>query len=111
MATHYIPKDLRGEGRILMIFTTKSLITTAIFGGIGVVMYFLFSLLGLKIVGVIVLALLALLGFAFGTFKMPKITGLRFTKNIEGDSMDEILIRFIKFKSNRKIYSYTKEDK
>lgn len=111
MATHYIPKDLRGEGRILLIFTTKSLITTAIFGGIGVVTYFLFSLLGLKIVGVIVLALLALLGFAFGTFKMPKITGLRFTKNIEGDSMDEIFIRYIKFKSNRKIYSYTKEDK
>ena len=111
MATHYIPKDLRGEGRILLIFSTKSLITTAIFGGIGVVLYFIFSALGLKIVGVIVLALLALLGYAFGTFKMPKITGLRFTKNIEGDSMDEIFLRYIKFKSNKKIYSYTKEDK
>jgi hypothetical protein len=111
MATHYIPKDLRGEGRILMIFSTKSLITTAIFGGIGVVFYFIFSALGLKIVGVIILALLALLGYAFGTFKVPKITGLRFTKNIEGDSMDEIFLRYIKFKSNRKIYSYTKEDK
>ncbi|MBR3673071.1 MAG: PrgI family protein [Clostridia bacterium] len=111
MATHYIPKDLRGEGRILLIFSTKSLITTAIFGGIGVVFYLIFSALGLKIVGVIVLALLALLGYAFGTFKMPKITGLRFTKNIEGDSMDEIFLRYIKFRSNKKIYSYTKEDK
>ena len=111
MATHYIPKDLRGEGRILMIFSTKSLITTAIFGGIGVIFYLLFSALGLKIVGVIILALLALLGYAFGTFKIPKITGLRFTKNIEGDSMDEIFLRYVKFKSNKKIYSYTKEDK
>lgn len=111
MATHYIPKDLRGEGRILMIFSTKSLITTAIFGGIGVIFYLLFSALGLKIVGIIILALLALLGYAFGTFKIPKITGLRFTKNIEGDSMDEIFLRYIKFKSNKKIYSYTKEDK
>ena len=111
MATHYIPKDLRGEGRILLIFSTKSLITTAIFGGIGVVFYLIFSALGLKIVGVIVLALLALLGYAFGTFKMPKITGLRFTKNIEGDSMDEIFFFYLKFRSNKKIYSYTKEDK
>ncbi len=110
MSTHYIPKDLRGEGRILMIFTTKSLITTSIFGAVGVVFYLLFSALKLRIVGVIILAVLALLGFAFGTVKMPKITGWRFTKNIEGDSMDEVFLRFVKFKSNKKIYSYTKED-
>jgi len=110
MSTHYIPKDLRGESRILMIFTTKSLITTAIFGAAGVVFYLLFSALKLRIVGVIILAILALLGFAFGTVKMPKITGWKFTKNIEGDSMDEVFLRFVKFKSNKKIYSYTKED-
>lgn len=110
MSTHYIPKDLRGESRILMIFTTKSLITTAIFGAVGVVFYLLFSALKLRIVGVIILAILALLGFAFGTVKMPKITGWKFTKNIEGDSMDEVFLRFVKFKSNKKIYSYTKED-
>lgn len=111
MSTHYIPKDLRGENRILMIFTTKSLITTAIFGGVGVIFYLLFTALKMRIVGVIILAILALIGFAFGTVKMPKITGLRFSKNIEGDSLDEIFVRYIKFKSNKKIYSYTKEDK
>lgn len=111
MSTHYIPKDLRGENRILMIFTTKSLITTAIFGGVGVLFYLLFGALNMRIVGIIILALLALIGFAFGTVKMPKITGLRFSKNIEGDSLDEVFVRYIKFKSNKKIYSYTKEDK
>lgn len=35
MATHYIPRNVKGEGRILYIFTTKALITTAIGGGIG----------------------------------------------------------------------------
>ena len=35
MSTHYIPKNLKGETRILVIFTTKSLITTAIFAVIG----------------------------------------------------------------------------
>ena len=110
MSTHYIPKDLRGENRILMIFTTKSLITTAIFGAIGLIFMFIFSAIGIKAVGIIILALLALLGYAFGTVKMPKITGWGFTKNIEGDSMDEVFVRFIKFKSNKKIYTYTKED-
>ena len=53
----------------------------------------------------------SLLGYGFGTFKIPKINGWEFTKNIEGDSMDEIFLRFIKFKTNKKVYSYTKEDK
>lgn len=110
MSTHYIPKDLRGETRILLIFTVKSLITTAIFGGIGVIIYLIFKAIGMGIVGILILAMLALLGFAFGTVKIPKITGLRFTKNIEGDSMDEVFLRYIKFKSNKKVYTYMKED-
>lgn len=110
MSTHYIPKDLRGETRILLIFTVKSLITTAIFGGVGVIIYLIFKAIGMGIVGILILAMLALLGFAFGTIKIPKITGLRFTKNIEGDSMDEVFLRYIKFKSNKKVYTYMKED-
>ena len=111
MSTRYIPKELTGETRILMIFTVKSLITTAIFGGIGVICFLIFQALQMTVVGVIILALLALLGYGFGTFKIPKISGWEFTKNIEGDSMDEIFLRFIKFKTNKKVYSYTKEDK
>ena len=86
MSTHYIPKDLRGENRILIIFTTKSLITTAIFGGIGVVLYLIFKLIGLGFIGIILLVLLGLLGYAFGTVKMAKITGWKFTKNLPGSA-------------------------
>ena len=110
MATHYIPKDLKGESRILLIFSGKSLITTAIFGAIGLVLFLIFKAIKLSFVGIVLFALLALIGYAFGTFKIPKITGWKFTKNIEGDSMDEVFLRFIKFKSNKKIYTYTKED-
>ena len=85
MATHYIPKDLRGETRILVIFTVKSLITTAIFGGVGVIFFLLFSALQMRLVGIIILLLLALIGFGFGTIKIPRITGWQFTKNIEGE--------------------------
>lgn len=112
MATHYIPRDVKGEGRILYIFSNKSLITTGCGGLIGVVLYFIFAkALGLTPLGIILLALFAFIGFAIGTFKIPQITGMPFTKNVAGDSIDEIIVRFFKFKMNRKIYTYTKEDK
>ncbi len=111
MSTHYIPKNLKGESRILMIFTTHSLITTGIFVGIGGILFLIFSLLKLKAIGIMLLVIMGLIGFAVGTFKIPKITGLNFTKNIEGDSIDEIVVRYVKFKANRKIYTYTKEEK
>lgn len=110
MSTHYIPKDLRGETRILIIFTVKSLITTAIFAGIGGVLFFIFGLLKMKTLGMILLIVLSLIGYGFGTIKIPRITGLKFTKNIEGDSLDEVFIRYLKFRMNKKIYTYTKEE-
>lgn len=111
MSTHYIPKDLKGETRILVIFSVKSLITTAIFASIGFVFFLIFSAMGMKLLGGIILALMALLGYGVGTIKIPKINGLKFTKNIEGDSMDEVFVRYVKFRANRKIYTYTKEEK
>ena len=110
MATHYIPKNLKGETRILIIFSVKSLITTAIGGAIGGILMLIFNAVGLKFLGIILLILFALIGYGVGTIKIPKITGLNFTNNIEGDSIDEIIIRYAKFKANRKVYSYTKEE-
>lgn len=110
MSTHYIPKNLKGETRILIIFTTKSLITTAILAAVGGLLMLILSAVGLRILGIILLIIFALLGYAIGTVKIPKITGLPFTKNIEGDSIDEIIVRYAKFKAGRKVYSYTKEE-
>ena len=112
MATHYIPRNVKGEGRLLYIFSTKSLITSAIGGTIGFIFYYIFSLLGIKLAGVILLAVFTLLGFAAGTVKIPLITGVKFTKNVAGDSIDDIVIRYIKFRLNKKIYTYvnTKEE-
>lgn len=110
MATHYIPRNVKGEGRILYIFSTKALITTAIGGGIGFLFFFIFSAVGIKMVGIILLLIFALLGFAVGTVKIPVITGIKFTKNVAGDSIDDVIIRYIKLKMNKKIYTYTKEE-
>lgn len=49
MGSYYIPSNkLKGESRILYIFTAKSLIYTGVGGLIGLIFYLFFSACGLK---------------------------------------------------------------
>ena len=112
MGTYYIPRNYRGESRILYIFTVKSLISTVAGAMVGLMFFALFSMLGIKIVGIILLALFALIGYAVGAFKIPTIAGIPVTKRIGGEPVSEIIMRYIKFKKSRKMYIYTtKEEK
>lgn len=114
MGTYYIPRNYKGETRILYIFSVKSLITTVIGAGIGLIFYFIIGVvLQLKMPGIIILAIWALIGYGIGALKIPTIVGLPVTKKIGGESISEIIIRYFKFKKNRKIYTYTntKEEK
>ena len=44
MGSYYIPSNnLKGESRILYIFTAKSLIFTAVGAALGLVFYFIFN--------------------------------------------------------------------
>ena len=111
MGTYQIPRNYRGETRLLYIFTIKSLITTLVGAGIGAIFFLIFSIVGLKKIGLIILAIFALLGYVAGAFKIPTIVGLPVTKKIGGESIYEIVLRYIKFNKNRKIYTNTKEEK
>lgn len=82
MGTYNLPRNVKGEGRILFVFTGKSFIYAIVGGGIGLIFYGIFSLAGLKFVGIVITVLFALIGFAIGTFKMPEISGLGFTKKL-----------------------------
>lgn len=108
MGTYYIPRNYKGETRLLYIFSIKSLITTALGAIVGFLFYLIFSMVGLKTVGLIILAVFAVIGYAIGAFKIPTIVGLPVTKKIGGESISEIIIRYFKFKKNRKIYTYVK---
>ena len=111
MGTYYIPRNLKGETRILYIFTVKSLIATVAGGLVGLIFYLIFSALGIQMAGVITMAVCALIGFLIGTVKIPTVAGLPFTKKIGGDPISEIIRRYINFKMNRKVYVYhTKEE-
>ncbi len=110
MGTYYIPRNVKGETRILYIFSIKSLITTVIGGAVGLLFYLIFSAIGLSTLGWIFVAIFALIGFGCGAVKIPFIAGLPVTKKIGGESIDQIVMRYMKFRKNRKVYVYTKEE-
>ena len=111
MGTYYIPRNYRGESRILYIFTVKSLITTAVGAMVGSLFWIIFRLMNLNAVGIIIMAFFAFIGFAVGALKIPTIVAFPITKKIGGEPIGEIILRYIKFKKNRKMYVYTKEEK
>lgn len=111
MGTYNIPRNVKGEGRILFIFSTKSLLYSGAGLLAGLPFYFIFSMLELGIIGLIAMAIFALIGFVIGTFKMPEIGSIKFTKTVGGENIDDIIKRAIKFKQKgNKLYLYTKEE-
>lgn len=107
MGTYYIPRNLGGETRILYVFTVKSLISTAIGALVGFIFFFIIGIvLGQKMAGAIIMGIFALIGWAIGALKIPNIVGIPFTKNVGGESLSEIIKRYVKFKANKKIYTY-----
>lgn len=107
-----IPRNYKGEGRILFIFSTKAFIYTLISGLIGVPFWFVFRMFNHSLVGLIFIVFFALIGFIIGTFKIPDNQRFEFNRNVGGEAIDDIIVRWIKFKKNgKKIYVYKEETK
>ena len=111
MGTYYIPRNVKGETRILIIFSIKSLITTLIGALVGLIFNFILKAFGFDMAGTIVLIVFALIGYGVGAINIPIIAGLPFTKKIGGEPLSEIIIRYIKFKKTKKVYTYEEEVK
>lgn len=112
MGTYNLPRDVRGEGRILFVFSTKALIYTAIGAALGIPFYLIFSMLGMSIVGIIIIVVLGLIGFIIATFKMPNTNAFEITKKTGGENIDDVIRRAIKFKMQKnRIYVYQEETK
>ena len=106
MGTYYIPRNVKGEGRILFIFTPKSLMYSAIGAAVGFPIQFILSaVVGIHYWGLLAIAIGALIGFTIGTFKIPKTSFFKNSHDIAGENIDEIIKRYIKFKKGKnKIY-------
>ncbi len=111
MGTYQVPRNVKGEGRILFIFSTKALIYTLIGIGIGFIFVLLFGIVNLPIVGYIFMGICAILGFVIATFKVPDTTAFEITKKTGGENIDDVIKRAFKFrKSGGNIYVYKDED-
>lgn len=107
MGTYNLPRNVKGEGRILFIFSAKALVYTAIGGACGLPLYLIFSLLSMNVVGLICIALLGLVGFVIGTFKVPDSNNFKITQKTGGENIDDVIRRAIKFKMQKnRIYVY-----
>ena len=110
MQIYEIPRNYKGESRILYIFSMKGLMYTAIGVGIGLIFYFLFNLVGLTVVGIIITAIFGLIGFCIGTFKIRDSKKFKITEKTGGENIDDVIKRAIKFKQKKnRIYVYMKE--
>ena len=111
MQTHEIPRDYKGEGRILYIFSTKGLIYTCVGAGIGLIFYFILKMLGFSMIGLIITLIFGAIGFAIGTLKIPESSAFEMTRKTGGENIDDVILRWIKFKKNgNKVYVYKEEE-
>ena len=112
MGTYNLPRSVKGEGRILFIFTGKSMIYTVVAGGVGLLFYFIFSIFGLNTIGIVVTAFFALIGLIIGSLKVPNLEKFEFSRKTGGENLDDVIRRAIKFKTKgKKIYVYKEEEK
>lgn len=107
MNTYNIPRDVKGEGRILFVFSTKALIYTTIGATIGGLFYLIFNLINMKTIGILFVLLFGVIGFVIATFKVPDSTAFEITRKTGGENIDDVIKRYVKFKTEKgKIYIY-----
>lgn len=109
MGTYLIPRNLKGEGRILF-FSYKALIYTLIGLVPGYLLFLVIKSIDL-VTAWIVMVTLAFIGFGIGTFTIPNTKSFEVTKKAGGEKIDEIIVRYIKFRMKKnRIYIYDKKE-
>ena len=107
MNSYNIPRNVKGEGRILYIFSTKALIYTFVGILIGSIFYFIFNLMGMSTLGLIFIIFFGIIGFVIATFRVPDTSAFKITRKTGGEKIDDVIIRYIKFKLQKgRIYVY-----
>ena len=106
--SYMIPRDTKGEGKILMIFSKKSFLWTIAFAGVGLItIYPICAILGYTLIGIAGVLLFGLIGFIISSCKMPNSQNFEILRKTGGEDMDEIILRLLKFKKGgKKVYLY-----
>ena len=105
MGTHLIPRaDVKGQDRLFIIFSVPGLIGTVIGLAIGYPFYGILNAFGATMPGVIIMAVLGLIGFTIGQVKIPDTNAFPIFKKIGGEYVKDIIVRYIKFRKTKKKY-------
>lgn len=110
MGTYNIPRNTKGEGRLFYIFSYKALVYTAVGFTLGIPFYLLFKAINMATIGAIIVITNGVLGFSIATFKVPNAKAFKLTKDTGGENIDDIILRFIKFKMKKNRIYITKEE-
>ena len=102
MGTHLIPREIDGDARILIIFTSKGFIGTLIGIFAGAIFYSIAEAFGASIVGWVLLGICALIGFVIGQVKVPDSSNFPLFKKVGGLYIRDIITKYFNFKKNRK---------
>ena len=106
MGTHLIPREIDGDGRILIIFTPAGFVGTLIGIGVGAILYSICEMFNAVMVGWIILGICALIGFIIGQVKIPDSNSFPLFKKIGGEYIRDIIVEYFNFQKNKKIYLY-----
>ena len=107
-----IPRNTKGEGRFFNVFSTKALIVTVVMAVIAFAIFYpIFSMIGKKTIGIILTVIFGAIGFIITSFKIPESNNFELTRKAGGEYIDQIIIRYIKFKRKKnKIYTFFAEE-
>jgi hypothetical protein len=104
--TYTVPRNVKGESRILYIFSTRSFLTTLASGLVGFLFSIIFTMVGLGNIGLIIVGIFAVIGYLLGTLTIPDSPIVGLLRKAGGEKVLDILIRTITFRGRKKIYVY-----
>lgn len=106
--SYYVPRSVKGESRILYIFTIKSFAVTLAFALVGWGLAYLIGMLvNMSIVAtIIVIAIFAAIGYGLSTIVIPDVPMMGPLRKAGGENIGAMLIRAFTFRGKKKIYLY-----
>lgn len=106
--SYYVPRSVKGESRILYIFTIKSFAVTLAFALVGWGLAYLIGMIvNMSIIAtIIVIAIFAAIGYGLSTIIIPDVPMMGPLRKAGGENIGAMLIRALSFRGKRKIYLY-----
>ena len=104
--TYTVPRSVKGESRILYVFSVIGLVMTVAFGLVGFMIKTLLGGLLPGIAGWIIVILFAAAGFAVGSLKIPDTHLVGPLQKAGGEKILDILVRSVTFMKRKRIYIY-----